>query len=87
MRECVSCERAVCGRVGGACSFMWESMRGVITLCEVVGGAKQCVFGMGMKKHPLYRVGTGGVWLGIVMRVRALRGWCGGRWSLRTFRR
>ena len=84
MRRCVSCERGVW--TCGACSFMWESMRGVITLCEVVGGRNGVCLVWTRKNTPC-TVWAQGCWLGIVMRVRALQGWCGGRWSLRTFRR
>ena len=33
--------------------------KGRYYLCEVVGGGRNGVCGVGMKKHPLYRVGTG----------------------------
>lgn len=47
----------MCGRVG-ACSGV-PRVGGALKSWG--RGAKRCVFDMGMKKHPLYRVGTGGV--------------------------
>ena len=57
MRRCVSCERGVW--TSGAFSFMCARIRGVITFVKSWGGGRNGVCGVGMKKHPLYRVGTG----------------------------
>lgn len=83
VRRCVSCERGVW--TCGACAFMWARIRGVIT--SVKSWGRNGVVWYGHEKTPLVPCGYRGCWLGVVMRVRALRGWCGGRWSLRTFRR